>query len=292
MGWQAAIAGLSGGLGIATDYLSDERQRRDNDTYYRMSREDQERDRALQKEFAQNGVKWRMEDAERAGVHPLYALGASGATYSPTISTFTPQPVRSSAGDSIRQMGQDVSRATAATHTQSEREREALIIQGLKLDNEHKALMIRQQSQVGPSMPNFSGVADGLLSGQGNSLRTGSGFVQMSPQMRGFSSRYNRGVAIGEIPDIQYVRGADGNLYSVPSNEVTQPIEDKIVEEAMHAYRNHIANFFTGHKPPSPTENKLPRGALSWKWDWRKHGYVPYYGRDINTLKLLNRRVD
>ena len=37
-----------------------------------------------QKEFAQNGIRWKVEDAKRAGIHPLYALGASTQGYSPT----------------------------------------------------------------------------------------------------------------------------------------------------------------------------------------------------------------
>ena len=34
-------------------------------------------DRDLQREFAQHGVQWRAQDAERAGIHPVYAMGAS-----------------------------------------------------------------------------------------------------------------------------------------------------------------------------------------------------------------------
>ena len=36
-----------------------------------------ELDRQLQKEFAQHGVRWRVEDAKAAGIHPLAALGMS-----------------------------------------------------------------------------------------------------------------------------------------------------------------------------------------------------------------------
>lgn len=43
------------------------------------SREEYER----QKEFAQNSVSWRVQDAKKAGLHPLYALNASAASYSP-----------------------------------------------------------------------------------------------------------------------------------------------------------------------------------------------------------------
>lgn len=40
-------------------------------------------DRRLQYDFAQQGIQWRVADAKKAGVHPLYALGANIPTYSP-----------------------------------------------------------------------------------------------------------------------------------------------------------------------------------------------------------------
>ncbi|AXH73285.1 MAG: DNA pilot protein [Microviridae sp.] len=75
----------------------------------------QEREIELQKEFAQNGLRWKVEDAQRAGVHPLAALGATGAQYSPV-----------GLGDndtaaSFSAAGQDFSRAIDATRTQPER---------------------------------------------------------------------------------------------------------------------------------------------------------------------------
>ena len=30
----------------------------------------------MQKEFAQKGIRWKVEDAKQAGIHPLYALGS------------------------------------------------------------------------------------------------------------------------------------------------------------------------------------------------------------------------
>lgn len=35
------------------------------------------KNRNFQREFAQNGISWKVADAKRAGIHPLYALGAS-----------------------------------------------------------------------------------------------------------------------------------------------------------------------------------------------------------------------
>lgn len=39
--------------------------------------------RAMQREFAQNSIQWRVNDAKKAGLHPLYALGANGTSYTP-----------------------------------------------------------------------------------------------------------------------------------------------------------------------------------------------------------------
>jgi len=46
----------------------------------------------LQKDFAQHGIRWRVEDAKAAGIHPLAAVGAAGASYSPSIPLIDPLP--------------------------------------------------------------------------------------------------------------------------------------------------------------------------------------------------------
>lgn len=101
------------------------------------SRSSANRNIDLQREFAQQGIRWRVEDAKAAGIHPLYALGASPASFSP-ISVSDPL------GPAIASAGQDVSRAYEATRTRSERntldqlraqERMAL----MQLDRERRA---------------------------------------------------------------------------------------------------------------------------------------------------------
>nr|WP_317315728.1 hypothetical protein [Limosilactobacillus mucosae] len=39
-----------------------------------------------QKEFAQNSIQWRVNDAKKAGIHPLAALGTQGSYYTPSAS--------------------------------------------------------------------------------------------------------------------------------------------------------------------------------------------------------------
>lgn len=77
-----------------------------------MGKKNADKANDMQREFAQQGIRWKVEDAKAAGIHPLYALGAS---------TSMPSPI--SAGDyGISAAGQDISRAVMATRTQKERE--------------------------------------------------------------------------------------------------------------------------------------------------------------------------
>lgn len=57
---------------------------------------------ALQKEMAQHGVRWRVADAQAAGVHPVYALGAALPQFSPvTVNTDAMGEAVSSAARSV-----------------------------------------------------------------------------------------------------------------------------------------------------------------------------------------------
>lgn len=48
-----------------------------------LNRSNASKQAKLQKEFAQSGVQWRVEDAKKAGIHPLAALGFQGTSYTP-----------------------------------------------------------------------------------------------------------------------------------------------------------------------------------------------------------------
>lgn len=69
---------------------------------------------ALQREFAQNAIQWKVADAQRAGIHPLYALGASTASFSPvSVGVSGASPM----AEALQGMGQDISRAAGAYRT-------------------------------------------------------------------------------------------------------------------------------------------------------------------------------
>lgn len=125
---------------------------------------DKEADRALQREFAQSGVRWKAEDARQAGIHPLAALGSPLASYTPSaIQLGVPDQM----GKAVASMGQDVGRAINATRTQGEREDaytktvQDLNLQKLGLENDLLRTQLASQVQrlkqsANPPMPEVS----------------------------------------------------------------------------------------------------------------------------------------
>lgn len=111
-----------------------------------------ERNIALQKQFAQEGIQWKVEDAKKAGVHPLYALGANTTSYQPVS-------VGDSIGPALADMGQDLGRAVTATRGPDDRmydaKVKALDLQHMELRNELMASEIARnyQPSVGPGIP-------------------------------------------------------------------------------------------------------------------------------------------
>lgn len=75
----------------------------------------------MQREFAQHGVRWRVEDAKAAGLHPLFALGANVSQASPN----PPMSFENRSGEILAEgfgrMGQNLSRAARAQGTPEER---------------------------------------------------------------------------------------------------------------------------------------------------------------------------
>lgn len=125
-----------------------------------LQREQIARNEALQREFAQNGIQWRVEDAKKAGIHPIYALGGSGATFTPSSANFTSD---TSLANAFASAGQDVGRAIQATRSAPDRaialEVTKTQLEGLQLDNDIKRTELASKlsrvgrPQVGPPMP-------------------------------------------------------------------------------------------------------------------------------------------
>lgn len=147
---------------------------------------DAQRDQDYQRQehFARHGVQWRAEDAIKAGIHPLYALGGNFATYSGSPVTvgapsITPE---TSMGSAVASMGQDIGRAINATRTGQQREDaftktvQDLTLQKMGLENTLLASQIKRL-QVNDNPPFPSATAS-----QNNpTTATSGGIVPINP---------------------------------------------------------------------------------------------------------------
>lgn len=132
-----------------------------------------EKNDALQREFAQTGIQWKVEDARKAGVHPLAALGAQTASY-------TPQSIGDSIGPAFAQAGQDISRAVDATRSGPQRveaiqkSMDDLTLTRMGLENELLASQIAKINQAGhpPPFP-VGGLAPGAEPVGGTAIAAG-----------------------------------------------------------------------------------------------------------------------
>lgn len=131
------------------------------DSANQVARENAAANIALQREFAQNSLQWKAEDARKAGIHPIYAMGASGASFSPvTVTQDSSNPM----GQAVASMGQDLSRAVNATRTGSERDDaysstvKSLTLTRMGLENEVLSSQIAKLRQTpNPPMPSLAG---------------------------------------------------------------------------------------------------------------------------------------
>lgn len=247
-------------------------------------------DRELQREFAQNGVQWRVNDAKASGIHPLAALGMQGPASTPiaitggsasgSVPTAAPEsapPLSPYAGNNsiagaMGSFGQDISRAITATATEHERltgvqsVANALSLENQSLQNQLLAVQIAKTSgaAVGPSMPSQRQTR--MVSGQGNTpARTG--YFEPQPNQPVISNPKSPSQEVGEMPGVGYERTPTG-WAPVQSATVKERNEDDVIAGLIWDGRNRLLPTFQQNLNP-PAHVKLDPGE---KWI-----YNPFY---------------
>lgn len=161
-----AAAGISAGANIVGGMMADNATQEANAAANRRAKQNAQYGRKmdrkniqLQKDFAQQGIRWKVADAEAAGINPYYALGAATSSYSPISvgsQSYTPTPETGMA-NAIANSGQDISRAIHATRTTDERvgAMANLQLQNMGLQNELLASQVARLNApaVGPGLP-------------------------------------------------------------------------------------------------------------------------------------------
>lgn len=194
-----------------------------------------EADRAYQKELNQNQIQWRVADAQKAGIHPLFALGATGMGYSP------PAVVDGVGGDSFRNMGQDISRATGALMTQRER-RAAVAAAAFRdrqeaiqreVQRERESVLFDQQVRMNEIEMQYRASQVARLNAPGTGVpdeNAPPGSSYSLPDMVTVGDKNAPERSPGIITDYSLGRTASGGYSLTPSMDIKNRVEDTPME--------------------------------------------------------------
>ena len=222
-----------------------------------------------QKEFAQNGIRWKVEDAKRAGIHPLYALGASTQGYSPSGGYTGDYGI----SDAAAHFGQGYERAQQAKMTKEERDkqdvRDAIQDMAALEDLQQKRRMNDAQIRLANSEifrnfalstnalrktglpPAMPGGLGGVIAGQGNSYATGQTTPEISSVVT--SEKGTPSVQAGSPPDVRFYRTLSGGRAPLPTEDAGDAMDAALGAGLQWSFRNNLvpwlANFFPINDP-------------------------------------------
>lgn len=239
-----------------------------------------EKNAQLQREFAQNGLRWKVEDAKAAGIHPLYALGASGYSAAPSFVG------DSSMGNAMADLGQNVSRAIQSGRTPEEQDLAKLTLANVKtdlygkqIDNAIRAEQLKQLQSAGKGIPGSG--STNFIPGQADSRN----LVEEVPLKKTVSQPDRPGQEAGWRPDVSYSRSDDAFHPQIPES-LSESMEDQLIPQVMWGLRNYVLPNLGAGDPPAASQ--LPPGFDKWNWSVKKQGWVPakktYWEKRTDTV--------
>lgn len=214
------------------------------------------REYARQKEFAREAIQWKVRDAKRAGVHPLYALGANTVSYAPQsvggVGYNDPLP------GAIADAGQNIGRAIDSGLNSDQRIQHRLnmlSVQRAELENTKLASEIALMSQPGtPPPPSTPGA---VIPGQGG--------IEVTPSKQVSTSVGIPWSEATPTPEIKFAWTPHGELAAVPSQAISEGLESSWMASLGYGLRNHVLP--TLGQGVAPSNDWLPPGASHWKFN-------------------------
>lgn len=227
-----------------------------------------------QKEFAQMGIRWRVNDAVEAGLHPLAALGGMGASYSPSAVVGSSAPDFSSFLD-----GQNTKRAEVATQTAAERELEQLALERARLQNRLLEGQIAAEwaSVMGapptPPMPDAVGPVRvtpvPTRSIIPTALDPAPGQVVTEPSKGISTVRGDKGLEASATPGFKRYGITPRTSFELPNQQLSESLEGMGV--AGHLLGPALVGIREWDKlwngGTSPDPKLLPKG---YRWEWNR----------------------
>lgn len=226
-----------------------------------------------QKEFAQNGLQWKAADAKAAGLHPMAALGAGGAGFSPSFQVGNSPDFGSlgEAADEFLRDGQNTIRAQRAGQTEHQRELEALALRRGQLENQ---LLEGQITQLwagimgqpeAPARPGAPTVGAGAIVRSPRAVP--QGLIEVTPSPQESSRPGDRGAAAGEPPGFKRFHISPDTSVELPSGELADSLENlglagNVLGPLLMLKRDFDKRWNGSDKP---SDKLLPPGH---KWEW------------------------
>jgi len=197
---------------------------------------------SAQKEFAQYGLRWKAEDARRAGLHPLAALGSQTQSFSP-ISVGNPLSGVLDAANSGANLYNTFKGLTAEEDymqllniAQAKEKLKQMKLESQGMENQ------LQQQQNTPNV-NYGSTIDeqfGVV-GTGRAQAVNPQTGQPIP-ITGYKFKENEipyssqiGLEAGVTPMERYAIDVDGNMHRVPSSELEETMESDAFTQLKYA---------------------------------------------------------
>lgn len=278
--WAAAASLAGDALGFLGSSSANASANANAQAQLQLQREIAERNFKFQLDAAQQGIRWKVADAQAAGIHPIYALGAP---------TFSPSPVSISGVDIprddshqyLRSMGQNLGRAIAATQTEEERKfsayemiRQQQELEKGSLENDLIRSQIRRNdAATGPSFPAIRGASP--MASQGDVRKYGA-FDPTAPEVNNSVPGAAYITAGPGHPSADMIRMPDGGYMPAPAKPLN-------IDEATSPgwltwmWQHKILPFFD-NKTGAPPRHLLPEGA--YKWTYHLGTWKPVYHAD------------
>lgn len=248
-----------------------------------------------QREFAQSGIQWKVADANKAGIHPLYALGAQTTAFSPIGVGGSPL------AEGISQAGQSFGRAMESKAGMGDRayvaQMQKLQLQRGELENQLLAsniARVNSPTQMPPPLPAVAGPTAPdrwLVPGQLQSMapsspeRFGGPLVADQALQRTASDPVNKHSEPGAITDLGWAKTARGGYAPIPSMDVKNRIEDTFVPEMAWSLRNILGPNVSAKEFRPPF--KAPPGHR-WEYSVFDQSYmlIPQGGKGDRLRKF------
>lgn len=260
MGFGAVLGGIAGvALPMIGDIVAADKSRS-------ASNYQTDKNVEWQKEFAKHGIRWRVDDARAAGIHPLAGLGASTTSFSPIPAGDDGAAYYSRAGQRLGDSIQRASNVDEKKQRQVDLEIRQEQLRNMRLTNAGLQAELERGATTQPSMPVGQtpiGQEFGLP-GQDQAIVNGNKqhtFVRpeinLSDQL---------GIEAGKSALEKFSVDQKGRLWRIPTQENAEVLESSAFDQAKYSL------IRAGQHLVGLTHTLLPKtkAASRWRSEMRK----------------------